>query len=98
MNPDIANIRVDYKLKSLSEADVKPDAIDQFGVWWNEAVQSEIYEVNAMTLATAGKNGSGSLRRNRGGAASVTHSRTQVSPQCSRCCSATARSRTGFCS
>jgi pyridoxamine 5'-phosphate oxidase len=57
MNPEIANLRNDYKLKSLSEADVKADAMDQFTVWWNEAVQSEIYEVNAMTVATADKSG-----------------------------------------
>lgn len=62
MNPEIANIRTDYKLRALSEADVKPDAIEQFSVWWNEAVQSEIYEVNAMTLATAGANGKPTAR------------------------------------
>lgn len=57
MNPEIANLRNDYKLKSLSETDVKADAIDQFTTWWNEAVQSDIYEVNAMTVATADKHG-----------------------------------------
>ncbi len=57
MNANIANIRTEYKLKSLSENDVKADAIEQFTEWWNEALQSEIYEVNAMTLATADKNG-----------------------------------------
>jgi pyridoxamine 5'-phosphate oxidase len=57
MNPDIANIRTDYKLKSLSESEVKPGAVEQFSIWWNEALQSDIYEVNAMTLATADKNG-----------------------------------------
>lgn len=57
MNPEIANLRNDYKLKALSEADVKADAMDQFTIWWNEAVQSEIYEVNAMTIATADKHG-----------------------------------------
>jgi pyridoxamine 5'-phosphate oxidase len=57
MNPEIANLRTDYKLRSLTEADVKPDAMDQFTLWWNEALQSEIYEVNAMSLATATANG-----------------------------------------
>jgi pyridoxamine 5'-phosphate oxidase len=55
MNPEIANIRTDYKLRSLTETEVKADAMEQFTVWWKEALQSEIYEVNAMTLATAGK-------------------------------------------
>ncbi|HEX6915888.1 MAG TPA: pyridoxamine 5'-phosphate oxidase [Chitinophagaceae bacterium] len=53
MNPQIANIRTEYKLKSLSEEDVLPDAMQQFDLWWKEALESEIYEVNAMTLATA---------------------------------------------
>lgn len=51
----IADIRTDYKMKTLSEADVAADAIVQFTAWWNEAVASEIEEVNAMTLATASK-------------------------------------------
>lgn len=53
----IADIRKDYKLKSLSENDVAADPIEQFGRWWNEAVQSELEEVNAMTLATTTANG-----------------------------------------
>lgn len=57
MKPDIANIRTDYRLRSLDESDVNADAIKQFSAWWNEALQSDIYEVNAMTLATADKNG-----------------------------------------
>lgn len=49
----IAGIRQDYKLRSLDEADLEKDAIMQFGKWWNEAVLSEIAEVNAMTLSTS---------------------------------------------
>ncbi len=59
---EIADIRKDYKQRSLLEADVKPDAIEQFGIWWNEAVSSQIDEVNAMTLATASLNGVPSAR------------------------------------
>jgi pyridoxamine 5'-phosphate oxidase len=62
MNADIANIRTDYSLKALSEADVKADAIDQFTQWWNEALKSDIDEVNAMTLATSDKTGQPSAR------------------------------------
>ena len=36
-----------------AEEDVKTNPIDQFSQWWNEAVTSQIDEVNAMTLATA---------------------------------------------
>lgn len=53
MKKEIAGIRQDYKLQSLSEADAAPGAIQQFTKWWNEALHSEITEVNAMTLATA---------------------------------------------
>jgi pyridoxamine 5'-phosphate oxidase len=54
---NIADIRKDYQLQTLSEADVATDPIVQFGRWWDDAVKSEIVEVNAMTLATADKNG-----------------------------------------
>src|SRR5690348_843796 len=58
----IADIRKDYKLASLSEADVAPDPIVQFEYWWHEAVNSQIEEVNAMTLATASSDGLPSAR------------------------------------
>lgn len=48
----IAEIRRDYKLESLTEADMAADAIGQFTRWWDEAITSQIDEVNAMTLAT----------------------------------------------
>ena len=53
MHTNIADIRRDYSHKSLSENDVDTNAIKQFGKWWEEAVNSKIDEVNAMTLATA---------------------------------------------
>ena len=53
MSNEIADIRKDYKLASLEEADVAANPIDQFTRWWNEAVASQIDEVNTMTLATA---------------------------------------------
>ncbi|MFY7964835.1 MAG: pyridoxamine 5'-phosphate oxidase [Chitinophagaceae bacterium] len=55
MNTSIADIRKDYTLKSLSEADVANNPFDQFTIWWNEAIASNIDEVNAMTLATVSK-------------------------------------------
>jgi pyridoxamine 5'-phosphate oxidase len=58
----IADIRKDYKMHSLNETDVAADPMDQFTVWWNDATKSEIEEVNAMTLATATKNGMPSAR------------------------------------
>jgi pyridoxamine 5'-phosphate oxidase len=60
--PKIADIRKDYKLQTLLEIDMAPDPIVQFSKWWNEAVKSEIDEVNAMTLATADKSNIPSAR------------------------------------
>jgi pyridoxamine 5'-phosphate oxidase len=54
---DIADIRKDYKLKSFSESEADIDAIKQFELWWKEATDSKIDEVNAMTLATASSDG-----------------------------------------
>ncbi len=62
MNQDIANIRKDYKLQSLLEKDVAPNPMQQFTMWWNEAINSQIDEVNAMTLATATNTGTPSAR------------------------------------
>jgi len=53
MNKSNADIRRDYSHKNLSENDVETNAIEQFEKWWDEAVNSKIDEVNAMTLATA---------------------------------------------
>ena len=58
----IADIRKDYQLKSLSEHEVAENPFAQFSVWWNEAVQSEIVEVNAMALSTVTSGGKPSSR------------------------------------
>ncbi|MCD2425143.1 pyridoxamine 5'-phosphate oxidase [Niabella pedocola] len=57
MKQEIADIRINYSKKSLSETEVATDPITQFGNWWQEAVNSQLSEVNAMTLATAGADG-----------------------------------------
>lgn len=62
MNPAIANIRKDYSSQNLLETDVERNPIDQFQKWWDEAIKSEIDEVNAMTLATASSDGMPSAR------------------------------------
>lgn len=58
----IANIRKDYRLRSLSEEDVAPEPFGQFSKWWEDAITSNIEEVNAMTLATADVAGKPSAR------------------------------------
>lgn len=62
MDISIADIRKDYKLQSLNETDVAANPIEQFTKWWTEAVNSNIDEVNAMTLATVNKDGQPSAR------------------------------------
>ena len=58
----IADIRKDYKLQTLNEIDIENNAIKQFGKWWDDAVNSQIDEVNAMTIATATNEGKPSAR------------------------------------
>lgn len=53
----IAHLRQDYKLKSLNEKDVQANPFQQFKVWFDEALKSEVKEPNAMILATADKTG-----------------------------------------
>jgi pyridoxamine 5'-phosphate oxidase len=54
---DIAQLRKDYTLHTLSEEDVFASPISQFERWWNDAEQSHILEFNAMTLATTDNDG-----------------------------------------
>src|SRR5829696_5043666 len=62
MNSSLADLRIDYSSQSLLETDVAPDPIEQFQKWWQQALQSEIIEANAMTLATASIDGMPSAR------------------------------------
>ena len=56
MSP-LANIRKEYKLSRLIKEDAAENAMQQFEYWWQDAMKSEIDEVNAMTLATASADG-----------------------------------------
>ena len=62
MNRNIADIRKDYQLQSLLETDVASNPFEQFNRWWDDAIKSELDEVNAMTLATASATGMPSAR------------------------------------
>ena len=59
---DLAAIRKDYALSSLTERDVDPDPIRQFERWFADALSAQVLEPNAMTLATATRDGSPSAR------------------------------------
>lgn len=58
----IAAIRSDYRKQMLNEEDTAAEPVEQFQKWWNEAIAGEIYEVNAMTLATVNPAGQPSAR------------------------------------
>lgn len=49
----IENLRQDYRSAKLSERDVAADPISQFAKWFSEALDANLYEPNAMTLATS---------------------------------------------
>lgn len=59
---NIAAIRKDYQLQQLDEAHASTDAISQFNNWWQDAIKSNIEDVNACTLATASSNAKPSAR------------------------------------
>lgn len=54
---DIAAIRKEYTLKELDESQVHADPIQQFKIWFDEALGAEVPEPNAMNLATVDVNG-----------------------------------------
>ena len=58
----IADLRKEYKMQTLLESDIESNPFTQFAKWWDDAVKSEIDEVNAMTLATADANAMPSAR------------------------------------
>lgn len=49
---EIQQIRQEYSLHSLDESDVLNNPFSQFKSWFKEAIDSEVAEPNAMTLAT----------------------------------------------
>jgi pyridoxamine 5'-phosphate oxidase len=60
---DIARLRKEYTLHGLHRQDLLPDPIQQFEVWFKESVGSAgDREPNAMTLATADREGHPSAR------------------------------------
>lgn len=58
----IEELRKNYKLKSLDQKDVLENPFEQFSIWFEEAMNSDLPEPNAMILATATKNGKPSVR------------------------------------
>ena len=59
---DLAALRQDYALSSLTEESVDPNPIRQFERWFADAAAAQVPEPNAMTLATATRDGVPSAR------------------------------------
>ncbi len=62
MNRSVADLRRDYTFNGLSAADIDPDPVQQFQNWFEQAVQAQLPEPNAMTLATVNADGFPSAR------------------------------------
>lgn len=60
--PSIADLRQNYTRQQLLETNVDPNPIKQFQLWFEQARSVDILEPNAMTLATASKDGIPSAR------------------------------------
>jgi pyridoxamine 5'-phosphate oxidase len=58
----ISNVRSEYGRAELSEQSASHDAIEQFSRWFDEARAAGAREVNAMSLATASRDGRPSTR------------------------------------
>jgi len=58
----VADLRRDYSHATLSEQDVDADPIKQFALWFHQAVETQVPEPNAMSLATVSSDGRPSLR------------------------------------
>ncbi len=53
---NISELRRDYKFKALLEADVLANPMDQFQLWFEEALKAGLTEPNAMSLSTVKNN------------------------------------------
>lgn len=62
LSKSIADLRVDYSLKKFDESDLIKNPMEQFEVWLDEAIQANVNEPNAMTLATVKADGAPSAR------------------------------------
>ncbi len=59
---DFSTIREEYRHARLDESAVSPDPIDQFRIWFDDALRSALREANAMALATSTREGVPSVR------------------------------------
>lgn len=53
---ELSDLRNEYAQKTLSRDNLKINPIDQFRLWFDQAVQTEVREPNAMILSTVDRN------------------------------------------
>lgn len=56
MEINVASIRKEYKLYTLNETEVAQNPVIQFNAWFRQAINAELPEPNAMSLATVTDN------------------------------------------
>ncbi len=59
---ELADIRRDFSSAGLDEASVAENPFDQFSIWMDAALNSDIIDPNAMTVSTVGEDGRPSAR------------------------------------
>jgi pyridoxamine 5'-phosphate oxidase len=59
---DAENLRKEYTRAGMHEADMDPDPIVQFRAWFENVIEADLHEPNAMILATATRDGRPSAR------------------------------------
>jgi pyridoxamine 5'-phosphate oxidase len=62
LSVSLADLRKEYTLARLQREDLLPDPIEQFQIWFAQALNAQLHEPSAMTLATATQDGQPSAR------------------------------------
>ena len=59
---NLSDLRLDYTLAGLTQADAHSNPFAQFSLWFSQAIEAKILEPNAMTVATVNADGHPSAR------------------------------------
>lgn len=59
---EVEALRREYAREELDEASIRKNPIDQFAIWFNQALSSDLLDPNAMSLATSTEKGIPSVR------------------------------------
>lgn len=62
LDMDLAEFRKEYSSRGLRREELATDPISQFDTWFKQAIELQVHEPNAMSLATSSDQGMPSLR------------------------------------